>query len=359
MVGDLEDVRKNARERMKGICGVYKVCDARQDRLCMGQKFGAPIGLGGTGKGLSFKANIDALDRLKLRTNLVGAHENPGISARFFGKQVASPFTASSLSGVKASMGGAITEKEFATAILQGCKDFGNIGLIGNTADDGEEETGVGAVGEIGVGVPIFKPQKNSRLFELIKMAEDAGANAVGVDLDGVGSTNWEREGKRVFRKSAAEIHELAGSTSLPFIAKGIMSVDDALACVDAGVDAIDVSNHGGRAQDSTRGVADVLPEIAGAVRTASRGGNIQISAGGGVRTSFDVMKMLALGADHVLIGRDIARAAIGGGAEGVRLHLEYVASDLKRAMLYAGCNRISDIGPHVFDKTECCKCHE
>jgi len=78
--------------------------------------------------------------------------------------------------------------------------------------------------------------------------------------------------------------------------------------------------------------------------------GKITITAGGGVRTGFDVMKMLALGADAVLIGRDIIRAALGGGPQGVRLHFEYLKSDLRRGMIMTSCNSIDDIDERIFE---------
>ncbi|MBE0523282.1 MAG: alpha-hydroxy-acid oxidizing protein [Methanosarcinales archaeon] len=72
---------------------------------------------------------------------------------------------------------------------------------------------------------------------------------------------------------------------------------------------------------------------------------------GGGVRTGFDVMKMLALGANGVLIGRDMIRAAVGGGPEGIKLHFDYLRSDLKRGMVMTGCKSIDDINCRIFDK--------
>jgi isopentenyl diphosphate isomerase/L-lactate dehydrogenase-like FMN-dependent dehydrogenase len=242
-------------------------------------------------------------------------------------------------------MGGAIQEEDFAYTVLQGCKDAGTLGWIGNTADTDKELCGVDAVRKVGQGIPIFKPQTNDKLMLYIKMAEEAGASAVGVDLDGAGSINWERMNKPVFRKSVSELTELVDSTELPFIAKGIMSVEDALGAVDAGVAGIDVSNHGGRALDSTRGVAEILPEIAEAIPE-----NITVTAGGGVRTGFDVLKILALGADGVLIGRDIIRSVLGGGIFGVKKHFEYLTGDLRRGMILTGCNKIGDIDNRIID---------
>jgi isopentenyl diphosphate isomerase/L-lactate dehydrogenase-like FMN-dependent dehydrogenase len=342
---DLNKVRENSQARLKGICTANKVCDGAPQRLCQGQKYGGPIGFGGAGKGLAFTANVEALDRIHLKTRLVKAHAEPDMAANLFGNAIAVPIMASSLSGMKASMGGSISEVDFARSVLEGCRAAGTIGLIGNTADDGQELAGIEAVRAVGAGIPIFKPQSNERLIQLFEMAAEAGAVAVGVDIDGAGSTNWDRANKPVFRKSAEELNELVNSTKLPFIVKGIMSVEDAQDACDAGVRYMDVSNHGGRVLDSTRGVAEVLPEIAAAV-----GDRVTLTAGGGVRTGFDVLKMLALGAKAVLIGRDIARAAIGGGPQGVKLHLDYLGSDLRRAMLMTGCDNLAEITSQVLD---------
>ncbi len=335
----LAGVREKSQEHLMGICSVNKVCDGDPSRLCMGQKYGAPIGLGGVGKGLAFTSNVESLDRVRLKMRLITDHAEPDLSTTIFGKDISLPVMASSLSGVKASMGGKMPESGFAEAILAGCVKADTIGLIGNTSDDGEETTGVEAVKKVGGGIPIFKPQANDRLIELIGMAEEAGAAAVGVDVDGASSTNWERAGKPVFRKSVTDLKELTGSTDLPFMVKGIMCAEDAEAAISAGAACIDVSDHGGRSLGATPGMAEVLPGIVEVVD-----GRVKVTAGGGVRTGFDALKMLALGADAVLLGRDIARAALGGGADGVKLHMEYVRSDLRRGMLLTSCDTVADI---------------
>lgn len=342
----LSEIRLEAQKKMKGICTVNKVCDGAPIRFCQGQKYGASIGLGGTGKGLGFTANVDALDAVKLKTRLITPHKKPDTSTTLFGREVSLPVMASSVSGVAVSMGGGMEEFDFAKCILQGCVDAGSFGFIGNTATVDPYDAQIKAVKEVGIGVNIFKPQANEEIINLMAAAKEAGAIAVGVDLDGCGSTNWERAGKPVYRKSKEDLKELVEATSLPFIAKGIMSVEDALDAVDAGVSGIDVSNHGGRALDSTKGVAEVLPYIVKAVD-----GKVTVTAGGGVRTGFDVLKLLALGADGVLLGRDIIRSVLGGGARGVKLHLDYILSDLVRGMVLTSCNSIADIDEKIIEK--------
>jgi isopentenyl diphosphate isomerase/L-lactate dehydrogenase-like FMN-dependent dehydrogenase len=149
--------------------------------------------------------------------------------------------------------------------------------------------------------------------------------------------------GKPVGPKTVDELADIAKCTSLPFIIKGIMTVDDAELAVETGASAIVVSNHGGRVLDFTPGVADVLPEIADRVK-----GKITILADGGVRTGIDVLKMIALGADGVLIGRPFAQAAIGCGRQGVKVYGDKILNELKTAMILTGCSSIKSIGSCV-----------
>ena len=91
-------------------------------------------------------------------------------------------------------------------------------------------------------------------------------------------------------------------------------------------------------------GVADALPRLVPILK-----GRVVITADGGVRTGFDALKMLALGADFVMVGREFIRAAIGGGAEGVRSEAEFLSQDLKKGMIMTGCNSLSEINGHIF----------
>ncbi len=341
---DLTEVREKAKERMKGVCAVYKVCDGQPDRLCQGIKYGRAIGIGGIGKGASFAANLEALDRLRLKTRLISPHVEPETKADFLGREVAFPIFCSSMSGVQISMGGGISELEFARAVVQGCKAAGTIGFMGDGAETFEEQPGLQAIQEAGGwGVQIFKPREQKVLLRLIQEAETSGAIAVGVDLDGAGSVPMALKGQPVFRKSLDELQELVQSTSLPFILKGITSEEDAAAALQTGCRVVSISNHGGRTLDSMAGGADVLPQLVPLLK-----GKVVITADGGIRTGFDALKMLALGADFVMVGREFIRAAIGGGAEGVRNEAEFLFKDLKKAMIMTGCNSLAEIDARI-----------
>ena len=111
------------------------------------------------------------------------------------------------------------------------------------------------------------------------------------------------------------------------------------LAVQDAGADAIIVSNHGGRVLPFSPATAEVLPEIAEAVK-----GKTKIIVDGGIRTGFDVFKALALGADMVMICRPILTAWYGAGREGIEIYVNKLKAELEDAMYMCGARKLSDI---------------
>jgi 4-hydroxymandelate oxidase len=162
---------------------------------------------------------------------------------------------------------------------------------------------------------------------------------AVGMDIDAVVFKTMAMKNQSVGPKSFPELKELISSTRLPFILKGIMNVKDAAAAVEAGAYGIIVSNHGGRVLDEMMGSMDVLEEIVREVKH-----NLMVMVDGGFREGVDILKALAIGAKAVLIGRPIAIAAVGMGAEGVSYYLNHLKKDLEKAMILTGCQTIGDI---------------
>jgi isopentenyl diphosphate isomerase/L-lactate dehydrogenase-like FMN-dependent dehydrogenase len=334
VVQTLEEARDRARKKLKGFCAVYPACDGRPDRICQREAYGKAIGMGGSGSGAGFRANVAALERQRLRTRVTGDSLEPDLGITFLDQEIALPVMGASTAGIS-RFNDTMTEVDFCRATIRGCREAGTLTWRGDTwfytPDDHPALDALEK--ENGQGIPIFKPRAQDVLKRLIERAEKANCPAVGVDLDGFGSTIMARHGQKVFRKRTKDLRELTQFTSLPFVAKGVMCGDDAARCVGAGVKVVAVSNHGGRVLDHTPGVADVLPEIVERI-----GGKAVITADGGVRTGYDVIKMLALGADAVLMGRDIIRAAVGGGTKGVRLQMERIKITLRQAMIMTGC---------------------
>ena len=124
-----------------------------------------------------------------------------------------------------------------------------------------------------------------------------------------------------------------------PLIVKGILDADDARAAAAAGADGIIVSNHGGRQLDGTPSTARALPPIVDAV-----GERLTVLADGGVRSGLDVVRLLALGARGVLLGRAWAYALAGQGQGGVAHLLELIAAEMRVAMALTGCTNVAAI---------------
>ncbi len=125
-----------------------------------------------------------------------------------------------------------------------------------------------------------------------------------------------------------------------PMLIKGILDPDDARDAVKFGADGIVVSNHGGRQLDGVPSTARALPAIADAVQ-----GELKILADSGIRNGLDVVRMLALGADGVLLGRAFVYALAAQGEAGVANLLDLIAKEMQVAMTLTGARRIADIG--------------
>jgi L-lactate dehydrogenase (cytochrome) len=132
-----------------------------------------------------------------------------------------------------------------------------------------------------------------------------------------------------------------------PILIKGILDVDDARRAIDSGAQGIVVSNHGGRQLDGVPSTAHALPPIAEAVA-----GRTTVMVDGGVRSGLDVVRMLALGADAVLLGRAWAYALAAGGEAAVSAMLSNIRAEMNVAMALTGTTCVADINQDVLYQT-------
>jgi isopentenyl diphosphate isomerase/L-lactate dehydrogenase-like FMN-dependent dehydrogenase len=323
---DLATIRKTARQKLVGYCSVCPLCDGR---ACAGE---VP-GMGGVGTGSAFRVNLEALARHRFNMRTIHDVKSTDTSVDLWGEEIALPVLAAPMTGTTYNMGGKMTEEEFVEEMVAGSLQAGTLAMTGDGADPTMYGSGIKAITvHEGKGIAIVKPRTQEEIIRRIRQAEEAGANAVGMDIDGAGLVTMALKGQPVGPKTFAEIKEIISATALPFILKGIMTATEAELSAEAGAAAIVVSNHGGRVLDYTPGAADVLPEIVERLQ-----GRLIIFADGGVRSGADVLKLLALGANAVLIGRPLMVGAFGGGRDGVALVLNKMKSELVQAMLLTG----------------------
>jgi len=126
-----------------------------------------------------------------------------------------------------------------------------------------------------------------------------------------------------------------------PIVVKGVLTAEDARRAVDEGVQAVVVSNHGGRQLDGVSATLRALPEVVSAV-----GGRAEVLMDGGIRRGSDIVKALSLGARAVLVGRAYAYGLGAGGGAGVARAVEILRSDLARTLKLLGCASTAELGP-------------
>jgi len=333
----MKEVRDNARDLMKGYCKVCPVCNGK---ACVGE---VP-GMGGLGTAASFKNNVKALEELKLNMRTIHEFSEPDTSVNIMGIKLDIPVIAAPIGGVEFNMGGKISELDYVTNKLKGCKDKGIIGCTGDGVPPFIHESGFAAIKDVdGHGIPFIKPWEDKELNEKLQKAEETGCKIIGMDIDAAGLITLKKMGRPVTPKCMRKLREIIESVNADFILKGIMTPDEARMAIDAGAKGIVVSNHGGRVLDSCPGTAEVLFEISRAVA-----GQCSIMVDGGVRTGSDVLKMLALGADAVMIGRPFSIATMGGLQEGVEKYIDQLKSELTAAMVLTGTEKASFVDIRV-----------
>lgn len=319
-------LRVAAKEKMNSnFCTVCKICD--------GEHCASSVpGMGAVGRMDGFKNNLYSLRSLqilprylkeeKAETNFFVENSDSNRKPSAFcadtsfelaGKRYDFPLTNAPITGAFTNMGGSISEWELALESAAAMRSLNLLPFFGDGADDNKFYTALAVISLLESGVPFFKPRKNQKnIARRIELAEKAKADAWGIDIDSVALATMKNKNVAMERKSLQDLRELKAASSLPFLVKGVLSIEDARLAAEAGAAAIVVSNHGGRIVDSLPPSAQVLPSIA--LYLKKNFPQVKIFADGGVRSGADIFKLMALGADAVSVGRPLAIAIGGGG---------------------------------------------
>jgi hypothetical protein len=338
---NMQDVRKNARERIKVKCKVCPVCNGV---ACAGD---VP-GMGGIGTGVSFQNNVTALARQRLLMRVLHDANEPDTTTELWGRELTLPVLAAPVGSVAVNLGSDMSDAEYMTLLVQGCRAAGTLASVGDGLDAATLEKTISMIGDGGASVIAFiKPwAAKEEIGARLDMAIKAGIGICGMDVDAAGLTALRRRGTPVSTQKPeelAQVIKLAHARGIKFIVKGLMTVDEAVIAADAGADAVLVSNHGGRVLDHSPGTAEVLPAIADAV-----GGRVIVMMDGGVRTGVDVLKALALGAQLALVCRPVVVAVHGDEQKGVVKYFAQMRDELAQAMRLTGCPDLSAISRRV-----------
>lgn len=190
--------------------------------------------------------------------------------------------------------------------------------------------------------VRIVKPYAdNGKVRDQFQFAESIGAFGIGMDIDHIfGNNGYDVVvGEEMAAQTSDMLRSYVESTKLPFIVKGVLSVQDALKCAEIGAKGIIVSHHHGRLPYAVPPMM-VLPDIKDALKDK----DVTIIVDCGIATGADVYKALALGADAAAVGRSMLPSLEKDGASGVSKFLEDVGNELRFIMSCTGFSKVEDI---------------
>jgi len=312
----------------------------------------------GSGTNRAVRANRAAHERWALRSRVLRDVSSIDTATTVLGQRVELPVLIAP-SGLHTLVH---PDGEVATAV--GARDAGTILIL--SAGTGRTIPDVAASG-VNLWFQLYWGEDRGRARELVQTAEAAGARALCLTVDMpvrplLGATMrsaaasvahhrprympprsahltpgaWDHDARLTW----ADLAWLRGVTSLPIVVKGVMSAEDIAPARDSGVDAIVVSNHGGRALDTPLGTMDVLPEIAAELTN----GGPELYVDGGFRHGGEVLAALALGARAVLIGRPAWWALTLGGARTVTDMLRLLQYQLAMSMARVGVRSVAEI---------------
>jgi 4-hydroxymandelate oxidase len=268
------------------------------------------------------------LDSLLVEMRVIDSVK-PCLTTRIFGREFSSPIMMPAFSHLnKVGKNGRKPMEEYALA----AKQLRLLNWVGMEPDG--EYAGIAAVDA--PTVRIIKPfADHDIILEQIDFAVKHGAIAVGVDIDHIANKDGGYDvvdGHPLGPVMLADLKDYVKAARVPFVAKGVLSVSDALKARNAGCKAVLVSHHHGRIPFGIPPTA-VLPRI----KDALQGSGMMIFCDCGIDTGYDAYKALALGADAVAVGRGILAPLLKEGTEGVVRKIRQMNEQLSELMLYTG----------------------
>lgn len=330
------ELAASARGNIGPFCRACPVCDGR---ACAG----VMPGPGDKGMGRVAEKNWRAWQGLCVNMDTLHGPFSADARATVLGRELSLPVMVGPVGDVQRHYGDRYDTVSYNRCVLTAAAGEGTLAWTGDGLDATIMREACGLVGELGgAGVPTVKPWDEATLAEKLDEALASRPAAVAMDIDAAGLPFLRGQVPPAGAKSAAQIAEVAArchEAGVPFVLKGVMTPAAALRAADAGVDAIVVSNHGGRVLDGTPATAAVLPRVVDAV-----GDRVEVLVDGGVRSGLDVFRALALGARACLVCRPFVVAAFGGGEDGVRAYLRELRSGLVDAMEMCGAATVGDI---------------
>lgn len=322
-----------ARDQVGPYCKACPICNGRACGNIM-------PGPGSKVPGNTAARNYDKWQEIFVNMDTLCPNADIDTSFELFGKKFSAPIFIAPLGALPMHYGDKHNDITYNRILVPAAANYGICALTGDGVDPAVMQNAAKDMAAIGgIGIPTIKPWNKEFVFEKLDILNELGIFAAAMDVDGAGLPFLKAMNPNAGSKSVDEMREIINYAKMPFMIKGIMTPKGALKAVEAGADAIVVSNHGGRVQGNVPSTAEVLPEIVDAVK-----GQIKIFVDGGIRSGVDVFKAIAMGADAVLIGRPVVPFIYAAGEEGFRVYMDKIVKELRDTMAMCGTPTLADI---------------
>ena len=328
------EVLENARKKMSPVCKVCPVCDG----IACGHTMPGP---GSKPPGNGANDNYMAWRKIRLNMDTITEGKKTDTSIELFGRTLSFPVLSGPVGSVRRQFHEEDDVSDYNEACLAAAESCSTMHAFGTGLEKRVWRNAIrSSLAHENRGIPVFNPDSTEQIhawMDLYDAVEKPAAAALVVDSAGL--PHYRSMMGIGGPKSVAEIRELKEYFGRPMIVKGIMTAQGALKAMEAGAEAIIVSNHGGRVLSDTPATAEVLMEIVQAVN-----GRMKIFVDGGIRSGIDVFKALALGADACVICRPVLIASYGGGKDGVIAFYEKIRAELEDTMILCGAYSLAEI---------------
>lgn len=327
------EILASARDQIGPYCKACPVCNGRACGNIM-------PGPGSKVPGNTAARNYDKWQEIFVNMDTLCPNADIDTSFELFGKKFSAPIFIAPLGALPMHYGDKHNDITYNRILVPAAANYGICALTGDGVDPAVMQNAAKDMAAIGgIGIPTIKPWNKEFVFEKLDILNELGIFAAAMDVDGAGLPFLKAMNPNAGSKSVDEMREIINYAKMPFMIKGIMTPKGALKAVEAGADAIVVSNHGGRVQGNVPSTAEVLPEIVDAVK-----GQIKIFVDGGIRSGVDVFKAIAMGADAVLIGRPVVPFIYAAGEEGFKVYMDKIVKELRDTMAMCGTPTLADI---------------
>ena len=297
----------------------------------------------------TFYRNPRSFQKYLFRQRIFHDVSEPDISIELFGRKLPIPAITAPVGSF--SLIGKETEREVAEGTA-------NVGAMMFTSQAAKfDPRGWRQAAKSPLVFMAYMNRGKEEVSEYAKTAQDLDFAAVGITMDTVKPVKIgdevpmsTKDGKprKGHKSTLKDIEWLKQQVNLPVVVKGIMGADDARGAVNAGADAVVVSNHGGRILDFNRAALEALPEVVEAV-----GDRVPVILDSGVRSGGDIVKALALGATAILAGRPVAWGVAAFGARGVERVFAIFEEEMKRVMCMTGVAKVSEVTKSILFRDE------